>query len=277
MKYLVHKIGNNVLKQISHDGAIDFISVDDVIKSWDNVVTIKQGGENVAGLRPAQFGALCAIKSHWTVSSNPVTVVMPTGTGKTETMIATVVSEMVKRTLVIVPSHLLRQQTVSKFLSFGVLQKFGIIKDEARHPSVTLLKSAPKTKEDLEYFVSHSNVIVTTMSLIKGFTDEFFSILNNSIDAVIVDEAHHIAAKSWSSVKYKLRGVKCLQFTATPFRNDGKKMDGKIIYNFPLSLAQKQGYFQPIDFKPIWEFDPEQGDFAIAKAAVEQYEKDKSA
>lgn len=277
MKYLVHKIGNNVLKQISHDGATDFISVDDVIKSWDNVVTIKQGGENVAGLRPAQFGALCAIKSHWTVSSNPVTVVMPTGTGKTETMIATVVSEMVKRTLVIVPSHLLRQQTVSKFLSFGVLQKFGIIKDEARHPSVTLLKSAPKTKEDLEYFVSHSNVIVTTMSLIKGFTDEFFSILNNSIDAVIVDEAHHIAAKSWSSVKYKLRGVKCLQFTATPFRNDGKKMDGKIIYNFPLSLAQKQGYFQPIDFKPIWEFDPEQGDFAIAKAAVEQYEKDKSA
>lgn len=115
------------------------------------------------------------------------------------------------------------------------------------------------------------------MSLLKGFKDEYFAILNNAIDAIIVDEAHHIAAKSWSSVKYKLCKVKCLQFTATPFRNDGKKMDGKIIYNFPLSLAQKQGYFQPIDFKPIWEFDPEQGDLAIATAAVEQFEKDKAA
>lgn len=211
------------------------------------------------------------------MSDNPATVVMPTGTGKTETMIATVVSEMVKRTLVIVPSHLLRQQTANKFLSFGILQKIGIIKDAAQYPGVTLLRSAPKTKEDLEFFVSHSNIIVTTMSLLKGFKEEYFAILNNAIDAVIVDEAHHIAAKSWSSVKYKLRKVKCLQFTATPFRNDGKKMDGKIIYNFPLSLAQKQGYFQPIDFKPIWEFDPERGDLAIATAAVEQFEKDKAA
>lgn len=277
MKILKKKIGNNELKQYHKSESEEFVSVDDVVDSWCDAVTIKQSKEDSEGLRPAQFGALCAIKSHWTVSGNPATVVMPTGTGKTETMIATVVSEMVKRTLVIVPSRLLRQQTANKFLSFGILQKIGIIKDTAQYPSVTLLRSAPKTKEDLEYFVSHSNIIITTMSLLKGFKDEYFSILNNAIDAVIVDEAHHIAAKSWTSVKYKLREVKCLQFTATPFRNDGKKMDGKIIYNFPLSLAQKQGYFQPIDFKPIWEFDPERGDLAIATAAVEQFEKDKAA
>lgn len=277
MKLLKKKIDHNELKQYQISESEEFVSVDDVVTSWCDAVTIKQSKEDSKGLRPAQFGALCAIKSHWTVSDNPATVVMPTGTGKTETMIATVVSEMVKRTLVIVPSHLLRQQTANKFLSFGILQKIGIIKDAAQYPGVTLLRSAPKTKEDLEFFVSHSNIIVTTMSLLKGFKDEYFAILNNAIDAVIVDEAHHIAAKSWSSVKYKLRKVKCLQFTATPFRNDGKKMDGKIIYNFPLSLAQKQGYFQPIDFKPIWEFDPEQGDLAVATAAVEQFEKDKAA
>ena len=277
MKLLKKRIDHNELKQYQISESEEFVSVDDVVTSWYDAVTIKQSKEDSEGLRPAQFGALCAIKSHWTVSDNPATVVMPTGTGKTETMIATVVSEMVKRTLVIVPSHLLRQQTANKFLSFGILQKIGIIKDAAQYPGVTLLRSAPKTKEDLEFFVSHSNIIVTTMSLLKGFKDEYFAILNNAIDAVIVDEAHHIAAKSWTSVKYKLRKVKCLQFTATPFRNDGKKMDGKIIYNFPLSLAQKQGYFQPIDFKPIWEFDPEQGDLAIATAAVEQFEKDKAA
>lgn len=252
MNYLTKKIGNNVLKQINQNEFADFLSVDDVTKTWDNAVSIKQSNGDTIGLRPAQFGALCAIKSYWTLSNRPATVVMPTGTGKTETMIATVVSELLKRTLVIVPSHLLRQQTVNKFLSFGVLKEIGIIQHVAQYPCVTLLRSTPKTAEDLEYFVSHSNVIVTTMSLLKGFSNEFLSILSKGIDAVIVDEAHHIAAKSWSSVKYKLREVKCLQFTATPFRNDGKKMDRKIIYNFPLSLAQKQGYFQPIDFKPIW-------------------------
>lgn len=277
MKYLTKKIDNNVMKQGNPNELKDFLAVDDVVKSWKNAVIIKQSCEDDVGLRSAQFGALCAIKSHWTISNSSATVVMPTGTGKTETMIATVVSEMVKRTLIIVPSHLLRQQTVNKFLSFGVLKKIGIIQEMAQYPSVTLLRSVPKTKKDLEYFVIHSNVIVTTMSLLKGFSDEFFSVLNNAIDAVIVDEAHHIAAKSWSTVKFKLREVKCLQFTATPFRNDGKKMDGKIIYNFPLSLAQEQGYFQPIDFKPIWEFDPELGDLSIAKAAIEQFEKDKAA
>ena len=68
--------------------------------------------------------------------------------------------------------------------------------------------------------------------------------------------------------------MRCLQFTATPFRCDGKKLDGKIIYNFPLALAQKQGYFEAIHFNPIWEFDEEKGDLAIARAAVNQLKQD---
>lgn len=276
MKILTKRIGSNVLNQYCFDESLSFSSVEDVVKTWENALTIKKGNAQSVGLRSAQFGALCAIKSHWTVSDVPATVVMPTGTGKTETMIATIVSESITRTLVIVPSNLLRKQTFDKFISFGILKKIGIIHENTKHPCVALLKSKPKTKEEFDYFIEHSNVIITTMSLLKGFSDEYFNSLNEAIDAVIVDEAHHIAANSWSTVKYKLRGVKCLQFTATPFRNDGKKMDGKIIYNFPLSLAQTQGYFKPIDFKPIWEFDSEQGDLSIAKAAVEQFEKDKA-
>jgi len=53
-----------------------------------------------SGLRSAQLGALFSIKSHWTVSDEPATIVMPTGTGKTETMIATVVSEKIKQMLI---------------------------------------------------------------------------------------------------------------------------------------------------------------------------------
>ena len=78
MKILKKKIGNNELKQYHKSESEEFVSVDDVVDSWCDAVTIKQSKEDSEGLRPAQFGALCAIKSHWTVSGNPATVVMPT-------------------------------------------------------------------------------------------------------------------------------------------------------------------------------------------------------
>ena len=42
----------------------------------------------LSGLRPPQIGALHAIGSHWSLYRDPATIVMPTGTGKTETMLA---------------------------------------------------------------------------------------------------------------------------------------------------------------------------------------------
>ncbi|MGL5734070.1 MAG: DEAD/DEAH box helicase family protein, partial [Beijerinckiaceae bacterium] len=56
---------------------------------WRLVVERYDGDELLeAGLRPPQMGAIHAVKAHWVVSDKPATVVMPTGTGKTETMLA---------------------------------------------------------------------------------------------------------------------------------------------------------------------------------------------
>ena len=79
--------------------------------------------------------------------------------------------------------------------------------------------------------------------------------LSCKCDVLIVDEAHHIEANRWNQIKSVFTAKRILQFTATPFRNDGKKLDGDIIYNFPLSMAQRQGYFQKINFKPVIEYD----------------------
>lgn len=267
-------IDRNSIFQMVQDDATDLTPVEQVIDSWRNCFLYKSSESNSQGLRPAQLGALFSIKAYWTVSNEPATVVMPTGTGKTETMIATVVSEQIDRTLVIVPSNLLRKQTVEKFLVFGVLQELGVIDSMAKKPSVASLVTTPKELSGLQTIIDNSNVIVTTMSLIQRFSDEYMNAICTSCKTLIVDEAHHIAANTWASVKYRLRSLKCLQFTATPFRNDGKKVDGEIIYNFPLAKAQEQGYFKTINFKPIFEFDEEQGDIAIAMAAVEQLEED---
>lgn len=63
--------------------------------SWLNgfrFVGDDEAGEGRIGLRRPQMGALHAIHAHWSTSKDVATVVMPTGTGKTETMLATLVS-----------------------------------------------------------------------------------------------------------------------------------------------------------------------------------------
>ena len=141
---------------------------------------------------------------------------------------------------------------------------------------VGLLKTTPKTVGELKELIDASNVIVSTMSLISRseFREKYLGVLSSLCDTLIIDEAHHVAAKTWAYVKRAFFNVKCLQFTATPFRNDGKKIDGDIIYSYPLALAQKDGYFKPIRFYPIMEFDDNKKDLSIAQKAVEILEED---
>lgn len=222
------------------------------------------------------MGAIFSIRAHWTVSSEPATVVMPTGTGKTETMITTIVSEQCKKVFILVPTDLLRTQTAKNCASLGILKDIKVIDSAAKLPCVLCLKSRPKSVEDLSNLLSNVNIIVSTASLISRFNDAFMKTLSKSCDTFIADEAHHIEANKWSHIKSFFTESHVLQFTATPFRNDGKKLDGNIIYNFPLFKAQEQGYFQKINFSPIVEFDDEIGDVSIAEAAVNKLDDDLS-
>lgn len=217
-------VGNNRIFQIHTESTIELIPAGRIVESWRNSFSFNTQGDDSVGLRPAQLGAIFSIKAHWTVSNEPATIVMPTGTGKTETMIAVVVSEMIDHTLIIVPSNLLRKQTAEKFLTFGILQDIGIINPSALKPTVTALLTTPKLLSDLKTILAKSNVVITTMSLLQRFSDNYLAVITETCNALIVDEAHHIAANTWGTVKHKLKKLRCLQFTATPFRNDGKKL-----------------------------------------------------
>lgn len=271
------KIGeNNYIIHVAKGS--NWINVDDIVESWKNnkFCFPKSNSDDEVGFRSAQLGALYAIKSHWTVSSKAATIVMPTGTGKTEVMIATVVSECCSKTCIIVPSDLLRKQTIKRFSTLGKLREIGAINESFENPIVGCLMSSPKDITELQELLDRSNLIITTMSLLNSgyFKNELIQLLASTCDTVIIDEAHHVPANSWKKVKNAFESVKCLQFTATPFRNDGKKIDGDIIYNFPLGLAQERGYFKPINFYPVYEFDSDKKDLSVAKKAVELLESD---
>lgn len=277
MNYNKEKVGkSNFILHASTENNV--ISTHEILESWknNNFNFPKSQSNTDVGFRSAQLGALYAIKSHWTLSSSAATIVMPTGTGKTEVMIATVVSEHCSKTCIIVPSKLLRKQTVLRFCTLGKLQEIGAISESFRHPMIGCLVSSPQNIDEFKSLIEKSNVIVTTMTLLSSnyFKDEFLELLVAACDTLIIDEAHHVPAKSWSKLKKTFEAIRCLQFTATPFRNDGKKIDGDIIYNFPLTLAQKQGYFKPINFYPLYEFDNDRKDLSIAMKAIELLEAD---
>lgn len=204
-----------------------------------------------AGLRIPQVGAVNAVKAHWSVSSKPATVVLPTGTGKTETMVSLLVSQKIKKLLVVVPTDQLRLQIAEKFISLGVLKVAGCLRDTALYPSVAMLKSAPKNEEALKNIVGAAHVIVATMSVIGGMSPSLQMTLAESVDVLFVDEAHHIGARTWRQFKQQFGGKRVIQFTATPYRKDGLRLDGKFIYVYPLRRAQQDGLFKPISFLPV--------------------------
>lgn len=251
---------------------------DVVIKSWDQPFSYQEEDNisGVRGLRAPQIGALHAIHSHWIVADDSATIVMPTGTGKTETMLSTLISKRCSKVLVIVPTDALRTQISNKFRSVGILKEFGIMPESFYFPIIGVLKTKPQNIEELDQIFSASNVIVTTINIAGQMAPALQEKMAEHCEYLFIDEAHHIAASTWRNLKEKFKQNKILQFTATPFRNDDLPVDGKMIFKYPLKKALKNGYFKKIHFKPISEFDASKVDMAIAEKAIAQLRVDNS-
>lgn len=250
---------------------------DEVINSWTNQFVYKEEvDEEHPGLRKPQLGALHAVLGHFLAPNDVATVVLPTGTGKTETMLSAMVAGKCKRLLVTVPSSALRNQLFGKFKNLGVLKdpKFGIVGDTALYPIVGVINTAFQSAEELSDLIEKCNVVITTMQIIDSAPQEQQDVYVSAFTNVFVDEAHHIVAASWRKFADRFSKHRLIQFTATPFRNDGQRLEGKIIFNYPLKQAQEDGYYRTIDFLPIREYDDDKADRAIAAKAIEKLRED---
>jgi len=232
----------------------------------------------VVGLRKPQVGALHAIHAHWSTSSESATVVMPTGTGKTETMLAVLTSTQCERVLVVVPTDSLRSQLAGKFETLGLLKAPGnaVLADSAMRPVVAILTAKPKTLEEVDGLFLRCNVIVTTSHLVGTCEVAIQRRMAELCTHLFIDEAHHAEADTWKAFREHFNGRRVLQFTATPFREDGQAVDGKLVYVYPLRKAQQEGYFRPIRFRAVREFNAANGDRQIAIAALDELDADKT-
>src|SRR5260221_4553397 len=85
-----------------------------IVETWKDRFALREereeGGALIPGLRRPQVGAVYATLAHWSVTEAPATIVMPTGTGKTETMLALLVCARLPKRMVIVPTSALPDQ-----------------------------------------------------------------------------------------------------------------------------------------------------------------------
>lgn len=245
----------------------------DVLKSYVGAISFEKGDQGQPGLRSPQLGAMHATLGYWTTKRpDPATVVMPTGTGKTETMLGLLVAARPERLLVVVPSDPLREQIAAKFDRLGVLQEIGVVKSSAKRPVVGRLCHGFSSVENALLFASACNVVVTTPQALHSSNPEIVAAFLSRFSHLFVDEAHHVPAASWSRIRDEFDGQPVVQFTATPFREDGRHLQGTIIYSFPLREAQEQGYFSAIDFKSIVSL--EDPDRALAVEALQRLRSD---
>lgn len=249
------------------------LSPSEVLETYKGAISFAEGTEESAGLRSPQVGAMHAVLGYWTTKRmTPATVVMPTGTGKTETMLALLVAARPDRLLVLVPSDSLREQVATKFETLGVLQELGIVSSSALRPVVGRVQHGFTTVESARAFADACNVIVATPQSLTACQPQALAAVLGTCSHLFIDEAHHVAARTWSAIREAFTDKHVAQFTATPFREDGRHLQGRAIYSFPLREAQAQGYFSQIDYTAVVNF--EDVDRVVAEQSVARLRAD---
>ena len=222
------------------------------------------------GLRNAQVGAVHAIASFFTMNSKQAAItVMPTGAGKTAVLMLTPYILSKNKVLVVTPSTLVRGQIADDFKELLTLRTANVFKEAMKRPVVFEMEHM--FNDEMIKALESADVIVATPQCALSLSETEWAV--NNITLVEVDEAHHTPAKTWQQILINLGTATHVLFTATPFRLDKKEIKGDIVYDYPLSLAYRDGIFGEIRYISIPECEDK--DLQIAKKAEQVLQADR--
>ncbi len=206
-------------------------------------------------LREPQIEAYEKLKEHFIERDNKehALVVLPTGTGKTGLMGIAPYNISSGRVLIITPQTVIRDSVLGSldplyprnfwlftrvFESYSelptVIEYEKVLTDEVIQSADIVILNVHKLQERLD------------SSLLKRVEPDFF-------DFIIIDEAHHSEATTWKKALKYFENAKVLKVTGTPFRSDGKAIEGKEVYTYGLGKAMARGYvksLEKIDYIP---------------------------
>ncbi|KQK26113.1 hypothetical protein AR438_11065 [Chryseobacterium aquaticum] len=232
--------------------------------------------ETQKGLRNAQIGAIHAIGAHFSIyKTEPALIVLPTGAGKTAVLNMSAYLLKAKRVLVVSSSILVRGQIVEEFQTLKTLKRSQVFHKDLDLPKVKEIKSPIRSAEEWKDLIHYDVVVGIPNSINEGIKPEIeFPI--DLFDLILVDESHHVPAFTWTNVVKAFPNAKKIFFTATPFRRDKKEVEGKLVYNYPLSKAYEDKIFGDIGYYPVITKNPNI-DLAIALEAEKVFIADKTA
>lgn len=168
---------------------------------------------------------------------------LPTGTGKTALIAITPFPISKQRVLILTPNVKLARDVADKldiiqYKDENVYKKFGILADDILESAefyVLRLESGADAKD-----IDEHHLIVSNYQQLQDL-EKWFSGKQDSIDLIIIDEAHHQAANTYQQIIDFFPNAKVIGLTATPFRSDGRPIEGKFIYKYSFSQAIKDG------------------------------------
>lgn len=188
-------------------------------------------------LRPYQTGAIDAFRGAVADGTQRSMVVLPTGCGKTVTGIA-LAKAMGARTLWIAHREELIMQPIKAMRTLWPEIRPGVVKADRNEWARDFVFASVQTAWRPE-----------RLAKLSGF------------DLVVVDEAHHAAAKSYKLILEKVgcfrpNGTPLLGLTATPERTDSLQLDDVfegIVYHYQLRQAVEDGYLVGVEMisRPI--------------------------
>src|SRR3990167_5529879 len=163
----------------------------------------------------------------------PQTIQMPTGCGKT--LVIALLPEIRRR----------QQQDGATLVLVSSCASVEQIANSIRATYQRLSLPTPSLSTDLALFLSTAITLLPTFFVInvhkfgawKADDDARWQSFCGRISLVAVDEAHHAPAFLWHRLLSKFSRCPQILFTATPYRSDGKRMPGELLYQYTLRRA----------------------------------------
>lgn len=229
------------------------------------------------GFRKCQLGATWATKSHFTKSSEPALISMPTGSGKTALMMSLSFELKAQRVLIITPSKVIRDQISNEFSTLQILYDINVLPQSFNSlPDVKTNKKICNSTKKWDDLINNFDIVIGTPKTLSPAEKNVIAPPDQSFDLVIFDEAHHAPAKTWNSLITTFNRSKVVLLTATPFRRDKKRIRAELVYHYSIANAIKENIYRIVDFISVnTSLNESQKDELLGQETLARFESER--
>jgi hypothetical protein len=200
---------------------------------------------------------------------------MPTGAGKTALMMMISFLLAAERVIIITPSVVLRDQTSEKFAGLEDLKLISALPENGPTPSVNNHRGQITSQDEWREFLDYDVNVVTPHTTSPGYE----MIVSPEVGLfgpetiLFFDEAHHSRARTWQELMDAFHDSRLILLTATPFRNDNRRLLAKLVYHYPMKRALEAGIYAPITYHAVDVDDINSKDQELCRKAKTVYRR----